>query len=237
VELQVDNDGVIAWAGALSLRPGLIAIAGSGSLVLGFDAAGQTERAGGWGYLFGDEPGAFGIALAGIKAAMRRWDAGRRGTPLETAICRHFGTQDIFAVSKGFYAGEIARTKIASLTPVLAELAREDDAEVASLFREAALVLADQLIQVAQRLEWAGGAIPWSPIGGVFRSAALFTEPLKARLSSAPGLKFDLVEPEFTPAAGAVLLARTRVGGEALTPAFCDRLRAGLASRINPPQL
>ncbi|MGE5509058.1 MAG: N-acetylmuramic acid 6-phosphate etherase [Chitinophagales bacterium] len=227
VDLCVENDGVVAWAGALGLRLGLIAIAGTGSLVLGRDAAGRTERAGGWGYLFGDEPGAFGLALAAIKTAQRDWDAGRRGTALEEAITSRFGVA-LPQVAKAFYAGELTRDAIAALTPEVAGLAQAGDPRLAGLFREAALVLAEQLIQVARRLAWPGDRIPWSPIGGVFRSGALFTGPLQDRLSAEPGPKFVMVPPELPPVAGAALLARFGPG-KAPEPAVVDRLKHALS--------
>ena len=52
--LEIDMDAVAAWAGALQLQPGIVLIAGSGSIALGVNEKRQRARAGGWGYLFGD---------------------------------------------------------------------------------------------------------------------------------------------------------------------------------------
>lgn len=228
-QVCVDNDGLIAWAGALALRPGLIAIAGSGSLVLGVDAGGRTERAGGWGYLFGDEPGAFGIALAGVKSALRDVDAGRV-SDLRRVVEDHFGVADLAQVTKGFYAGEVDRAQVASLTPRLAELARTGSAVAGGLFMQAAELLADQLAQVAGRLTWPGGRVEWAPIGGVFRSGEVFLGPLERRLREVAHVTFTRATPELPPVAGAVLLAVCRSGG-AVPEDFGARLKQALAGR------
>src|SRR5699024_7754496 len=70
--IDIDTDLLVAHAGAFSLRPGVAAIAGSGSCAIGIDEAGAVAREGGWGYLFGDEAGAFGIAQEAIRHLLRR---------------------------------------------------------------------------------------------------------------------------------------------------------------------
>lgn len=223
--VYVDSDGAIALAGALTLRPGLIAIAGSGSLVLGVDTTGRAERAGGWGYLFGDEPGAFGIALAAIKRASREADSGEVSSRLHRAILGHFRAGSLSEITRGFYASELDRVAIASLTPVLALLAAEGDDETARIFREAATVLADQMVQVAGRLSWPADRVEWSPIGGVFRCGDLFIAPLRRRLEETSRFEFILTPPQYPPVTGAALLAVTRSGRDA-SPALLARLSA-----------
>src|ERR1700735_156549 len=48
-----------ALAGATAGKPGIVMIAGTGSIAFGRNAGGRTARAGGWGFIFGDEGGAF----------------------------------------------------------------------------------------------------------------------------------------------------------------------------------
>ena len=54
-KLIVTTDALIALSGAIAGAPGIIVIAGTGSIAFGRNAAGKTARAGGWGYVFGDE--------------------------------------------------------------------------------------------------------------------------------------------------------------------------------------
>ena len=46
---------MIALVGATAGEPGVVVIAGTGSIAFGKNSAGRTARAGGWGYALGDE--------------------------------------------------------------------------------------------------------------------------------------------------------------------------------------
>ena len=60
-------------------EPGVVIIAGTGSIAYGHNGQGQAARAGGWGYVLGDEGSGYWIG----RHALRRWcgtrmDAGAR---------------------------------------------------------------------------------------------------------------------------------------------------------------
>src|SRR5437867_2319445 len=60
-KLIVTHDAVIALSGATAGEPGVITIGGTGSIAFGRNESGRVARAGGWGYVFGDEGSAFDI--------------------------------------------------------------------------------------------------------------------------------------------------------------------------------
>jgi N-acetylglucosamine kinase-like BadF-type ATPase len=68
--LLVTHDGQIALAGATGGAPGIIVIAGTGSFAFGENARSETARAGGWGYIYGDEGGGFDIVRQSLRAAL-----------------------------------------------------------------------------------------------------------------------------------------------------------------------
>lgn len=211
-QVFVDNDGVAAWAGALGLQPGIIAVAGTGSLVLGFDAAGRSARAGGWGYLFGDEPGAFGIAREAIRRALADLDRGRSGTVLSEAIVSHFAGCPLGDIPRAVYNGDFDRAHVARLLPRLVALAGFGSTEVREVFAVAATTLAGHLRAVAERLSWPSGQVHWAPVGGVFDSGSVFCDPLDAALGTDPIYSFVRVAPLAEPVVGAAWLAADRVG-------------------------
>jgi N-acetylglucosamine kinase-like BadF-type ATPase len=103
--LEVTNDAVIALAGASAGGPGIITISGTGSIALGRNAEGRGARAGGWGYVFGDEGSGFDVARQAVRAALRMeegWGPATclRGVLMEAAgripptPCCTFYTQD-----------------------------------------------------------------------------------------------------------------------------------------------
>src|SRR5208282_983876 len=68
--IEVVGDNVIALEAAFGAGPGVIAIAGTGSIVYGRDAAGHTARAGGWGFAISDEGSGHWIGRRAISAIL-----------------------------------------------------------------------------------------------------------------------------------------------------------------------
>jgi len=78
--VAVISDAEAALLGAHEGRPGVLLLAGTGSIVLGRDAAGRVARAGGLGPLIGDEGSAFWLG--------REW---LRRTPDAVRVARELG--------------------------------------------------------------------------------------------------------------------------------------------------
>jgi len=55
-------------------QPGMLVISGTGSVVVGRNAAGMVARAGGWGHWLGDHGSGYWLALTGLRAAIREFD-------------------------------------------------------------------------------------------------------------------------------------------------------------------
>ena len=83
---MVTHDAAIALAGATSGEPGIVAIAGTGSMVFGQNSRGEIARVGGWGYLFGDEGSGFDIARQALRAVMREHEGWGGRTVLTPAL-------------------------------------------------------------------------------------------------------------------------------------------------------
>jgi N-acetylglucosamine kinase-like BadF-type ATPase len=87
-EIEVVGDMQIALQAALDKGPGVIVIAGTGSIAFGRDADGKTARAGGWGFEISDEGSAHWIGRAAVAAVLRAADEssgapqGQQGSPL-----------------------------------------------------------------------------------------------------------------------------------------------------------
>jgi N-acetylglucosamine kinase-like BadF-type ATPase len=212
---QIDNDASIALAGALAGRPGVIVIAGTGSVAFGRDPSDREARVGGWGYLFGDEGSAFAIGLAGVRAALRARDGVGPTTVLEARTSQQFGRR-LAEIPLLYYEGRIQRSEIAAFAPAVTGAAASGDSVALSLVVEAAHGLAAAAAAVITQLVWPDDAVPLAPVGGVFKAGRVILDPLKAALAArAPGA--ILVPARFTPAVGALLLA-LRAAGVPHTP-------------------
>lgn len=71
---HVTTDYEIALEAAVGAGPGVVLIAGTGSVAYGRNAAGETARAGGYGPWIGDEGSAFDIGRRGVAAVARTRD-------------------------------------------------------------------------------------------------------------------------------------------------------------------
>lgn len=85
------NDAVPAFY-ACAEAPGLIAIAGTGSIVIGIGRDGSQRRAGGWGYGFSDLGSGQWLGCEALKQALLYCDGCAPYSPLFDAVARQLGT-------------------------------------------------------------------------------------------------------------------------------------------------
>ncbi len=221
--VRIDHDAVVALAGALACRPGVVVIAGTGSVALGEDPAGRRGRAGGWGYIFGDEGSGFALGLGGMRAALRAGDGTGPRTVLTERIALASGHR-LGEIPMAFYEGRLERHQIADLAQVVTAAATDGDAVSRNLVDDAAGALAALAAAVITQLRWPDGAVPVATIGGVFTAGPAILRPMgRALLSRAPAAV--LLPPRFPPVVGALLLAM-RAAGITHTPARLALLAA-----------
>src|ERR1700686_5242041 len=79
-KIEVVGDMTIALEAACGAGPGVIAIAGTGSIAYGRDATGHTARAGGWGFAVSDEGSGHWIGRRAISAILSAHDQGLETT-------------------------------------------------------------------------------------------------------------------------------------------------------------
>jgi N-acetylglucosamine kinase-like BadF-type ATPase len=207
LRVVVEHDADAAWRGAFAGREeagGILVIAGTGSIALGRTRAGAVARAGGWGYLFGDEGSAFWLARRALSLAMARAD---RGAPSDLAseALRHFAVASLGAVAHGFARGTIDRARIAAFAPRVCALAAAGDTQARVLVGDAADALAELAGVVHARLGTAAPAAV-SYHGGLFAATALrdaWSAAVRSRIAGA-----NVVAPVHEPAYGALLRAR-----------------------------
>jgi len=183
-EIEVVGDMEIALAAAFGKGPGVIVIAGTGSIVFGRDAHGKVARAGGWGFAVSDEGSAHWIGLAAVRAVLRAadevgedrverdptWPAGRLFSELKTAWSLTSLPQLARAAN--------AKPDFAILFPAVLAVAEAGDAVARRVIADASGELAQLAGIVLRRLftEQHSSAVPMAMAGGVFRHAAMIRE-------------------------------------------------------------
>lgn len=197
------HDAEIALTGATAGEPGIIVIAGTGSMAFGRNPAGATARAGGWGYIFGDEGGAFDLTRQAMRAALQYEQGWGRPTKLRELLLESTKAPDANTLLHRFY-NEFSRPAIASLAPIVTEAAERGDRAAVEIIGNAARQLASFVEGVYSHLFQAGENVPVAYIGGVFRSALLLE---KFERSIRESIRCRVWPPRFGPAAGAILEA------------------------------
>jgi N-acetylglucosamine kinase-like BadF-type ATPase len=196
------HDAPIAHAGALGGEPGVVVIAGTGSVIYARDAHGAERTRGGWGFLFGDEGSAFWIAREALATMMRAQDEDDRAYEGEArAACEFFGARTLRELGRAFYYGDLTRARLASFAPAAVRF--ESLWQVVNRG-------ADRLAAIACEAIRAGAPPKVALVGGTFTDAR-FRERVCAAIRAAVD-DVQIVEPRYDPARGALLLAYRELG-------------------------
>jgi N-acetylglucosamine kinase-like BadF-type ATPase len=214
----VTTDAEIALAGVTGSGQGIIVIAGTGSIALGRNATGTLARAGGWGYIFGDEGSAFDIVRQALRAALRMEEGWGPATPLREIVLQATQARDANEALHWFYGPAWPRDRVAALAPLIDAAANEGDPAAIEILNYGALQLATLATSVRAQLWKPPDAVEVAYHGGVFRSG-LLRERFRLLMELDAGTRCG--PPKYRPAEGALLEAYRAVGihPESFSPA------------------
>lgn len=206
----VNGDMVVAHAGALVMKEGVMALAGTGSAILGIGPKGERVKVGGWGPVYGDEGSAYRIGQMSLRAAARDYDGRGPSTDLTQALLTFLGLAEFRETVARVYIKGMEPREIAALSGVAHEIAISGDEVAQAIFLTAAEELAEGVEAAIQQLGL-GADTRVSYQGAVLESCALvrdrFEEELRDRF---PGI--SIVAPRFEPVIGAYLLGCEALG-------------------------
>jgi N-acetylglucosamine kinase-like BadF-type ATPase len=221
--IWINHDAASNLAGASAGEPGIVVIAGGGSIGYGVDASGAEAKAGGMGYLMGDEGSAWWIGLHAVRAAAESVDGRGETTELLPFVLDHFELPTIRHIVAILYAPDFTRDRIAGIAPDVARIAGTD-AVARDIVTSAGTKLAGLAIAVSRQLFTPGTPVDIYPTGGVFGAGALVMDPFRAALDEAwPEARIR--EPQFSPVFGALFQAYRLMGVEK-TPELLANLRS-----------
>jgi glucosamine kinase len=207
-EIEVVGDMVIALEAAFGGEPGVIVIAGTGSIAYGRNSKGQTARAGGWGFAISDEGSGHWIGRAAVAAAVRALDlndAEATSQSLLEGLMKFWQvkTREQLVVA----ANATPPPDFAALFPAVLSSADRGDRIALDVLNQAGAELASVARTVIARLFADVGIISVAMSGGVFSSSPLvrqiFYNHLRSEYPDAvinPGV--------IEPVRGALALAR-----------------------------
>lgn len=205
--VDVVGDMETSLEAAFGDGPGVIVIAGTGSIAYGRDEAGKTLRAGGWGFEIGDEGSAHWIGRTAVTALLRASDLDGEvvlSAPMVKAFFKTWGVNSLLDLARA--ANSVPAPDFASLFPAVAA---SDDNLARQVLGKAGRELAELASIVIRRLFAQDNTppVPVAMIGGVFRHAAPVREAFYNELRNlVPDAR---VLPEVVdPVEGALRMAR-----------------------------
>lgn len=205
-KLKVDSDARIALEGAFSGKPGIIVIAGTGSIVYGKDIKGKIYRAGGWGRLIGDEGSGYSIGREAIRSVAQVIDGHGEKTRLVKLFEEKFELGSQESIIDALYQKDF---DIASVVSLVIDAAAEGDRVARRIIRQASNELARVIKTVVRKMKKgkkSAGKQPLAFIGSLLTNDTMYVQMLRAVLMrSVP--QVVMCPPESSPVVGATLMA------------------------------
>jgi N-acetylglucosamine kinase-like BadF-type ATPase len=205
--MTIETDARVALAGAANLEPGVVIIAGTGSIAYGVNSRGEYARAGGWGPAMGDEGSGHYIGRRALEAVVSAFDHRAPETSLTDDVCRYFGVTSPSELPPVIYDSptEVVR-EIAQLSRIVVHAAREGDSVAHGILTDAAIELARAVAAVIERLKMQHHTFRVAYVGGVFEAGDLVIAPMRDSITMvAPHA--TVTAPLFPPVIGAAKLA------------------------------
>jgi glucosamine kinase len=202
-QVEIIGDVEIAFEDAFGSGPGLVVIAGTGSIAYGRNAKGEAARAGGWGYAISDEGSGYWIGVQAVHEALHARDRGQRSGLLKDLIAG-LGARDFedFIVR----LNGSPQIDFAPLFPIVLATSDNGDPIATEILTHAGQELAGLAGFVIDRL-FGEQSLSVATHGGVLSSSTIvrkyFAQELKSRYSRA-----ECLDREVDPARGALARAR-----------------------------
>lgn len=199
---MLTHDAAIALEAALGEKPGVVVIAGTGSIAFGRDAERRILRCGGWGSAFGDFGSGYDIARKAISVALAALDGCGPETRLGRDICRALKIREIAdAVTLNLFPDQLA-----ALLPLILRAARSGDRAAQGLCRDAGRDLADMAACLLSRTGVSPARRSVVCSGGVFQASPEIRRSFARYVHSvSPGARIGLLQ--HPPVEGALRLA------------------------------
>jgi glucosamine kinase len=204
-EVVVHTDYSIAFDDAFSQGPGILLVAGTGSVAVGRGPAGAMARAGGWGPDIGDEGGGAWIGRRALSIVAAAADGREPETALTGAILTATESTDVTDLIA--WAADATPAALAGLAPIVAKVADGGDLRANSLLDIATEELALHARALARQLFTdERAALPIALTGGLIARGGPLRKRLTHRLKHAvPGA--EVHQDDVVPARGAVRAA------------------------------
>ena len=211
--IELLPDGEIALYGATDGKPGLVVIAGTGSICCGRNAQGKQTCAGGWGPIVGDEGGASWIARKALQAIAHGSDGRGPTTTLTNSAMKYFKVENADDLSTAIYSPTMTNDRLAGFAREVVRTARADDRVAIDILEEAGRELAAAANAVIKKLRMEKDEFPVAYVGGVYGAGDLVLGVMQKEIKSV-AKRAHLSQPLFPPVMAAARIAHAHLRDE-----------------------
>ena len=204
-QIIVGTDVEAAFHDAFGSGPGIMIIAGTGSIAWARRLDGTMVRVGGWGQHIGDEGGGYRIGVQALRCIVRAEDGREPPTKMRAPILEHLGFGEPERLVS--WIDDAPKGDVAALVPFVAAAAEAGDRAAMRVLQLGVQALVQHLKAILE----ASGPWPEPPRlslwGGVVREGG----PLREELAgAAKASDLELIDRELDPPLGAALMALER---------------------------
>lgn len=206
--IEVIGDMEVALESAFPGGPGIVLIAGTGSIAYGRNHQGETARAGGWGRLISDEGSGHWIGVEALRVSLRAYDAGYNPRLLRK-LMESLGARSVHDLAVRVNSN--AAQDFASLFPVVLAAAEAGDPNATDLLDRAGRELAVPVSAVAAQLFSGAEQVPVATHGGILASSNRIATAFAAEIRTLCPMA-EVLDITIDPALGALNRARREFG-------------------------
>jgi glucosamine kinase len=179
----VEDDTRAALRAAIPAGPGVVLVAGTGSVAYGEDGE-RSVRVGGAGYLAGDEGSAFAIGLAAVRLLARAYDGRAREDETTALVARALDAPDRDALPAALYGEPPDVAKIAALAPSIVAFAGKGNRASTKIVQGAAQELGDLIVGAVRQIGLGEASPAIAFAGGLLRENSLLSYLLETRVGN-----------------------------------------------------
>jgi N-acetylglucosamine kinase-like BadF-type ATPase len=179
--VSAGDDARIALRAAIPEGPGIVLIAGTGSIAYA-ENGDRRARVGGLGYLAGDEGSAFALGMAAVRLYGRVLDGRARADETTDLVARALDAPDRDAYLHALYNAPLVPATIAALAPSIIAFAGKGNRVATKLVQTTASDLGDLIRDAARGCDLKEASPSVALAGGLFGENSLLSYLLELRI-------------------------------------------------------
>jgi N-acetylglucosamine kinase-like BadF-type ATPase len=199
----VDGDQKIAFRAGTNEKNGIVVIAGTGAIAMGWRGE-KVAISGGWDWLIGDQGSGFWVGKKVLEGIGKALDGRRKNFKLMKFIFKKLKIKKEVDLYNNFYCEDFV-TKVASISKFVDQFSKKGDKFSKEILFEAAKEVSKMTISVIKKLNFEKEKFPVVFVGGMFKSE-IFREEIKKEIKKF-ARKANFIVLKKKPVVGAVKLA------------------------------